>query len=142
MLYFTDGATTDKHKVAENQEPYDETPPTTVHKKIIVSVKGGEHVNVSMIRDLAHVVDREKAEIGLFVTMVEPSRPMIAEAVAAGYYSSPCFPDKEYPKLQILTIGGLLGGNERPLFPDLSGGGLTFKKAATGHSQTKQKKLF
>lgn len=142
LLYFTDGATTDKHKVAENQEPYDETPPTTVHKKIIVSVKGGEHVNVSMIRDLAHVVDREKAEIGLFVTMVEPSRPMIAEAVAAGYYSSPCFPDKEYPKLQILTIGGLLEGNERPLFPDLSGGGLTFKKAATEHSQTKQKKLF
>ncbi len=38
-------------------------------KKIVVSVKGGEGVSVPMIRDLGHVIDREKAAVGLFVTM-------------------------------------------------------------------------
>jgi DNA methylase/Restriction endonuclease len=37
-------------------------------EKAIVSVKGGEHVSVDMIRDLAHVVNREQAKIGVFVT--------------------------------------------------------------------------
>ena len=31
-------------------------------EKAIVSVKGGDNVGVLMIRDLAHVVDREKAK--------------------------------------------------------------------------------
>ena len=35
-----------------------------VTEKIIVSVKGGENVSVAMIRDLAHVVTREKAKLG------------------------------------------------------------------------------
>ncbi len=50
-------------------------------KKIIVSVKGGDNVNVAMVRDLAHVVEREKAEIGLFVTLTDATRPMCEEAV-------------------------------------------------------------
>ncbi|MGO9095998.1 MAG: DNA methyltransferase [Bryobacteraceae bacterium] len=37
-------------------------------EKAIVSVKGGENVNVAMVRDLAHVVDRENAKIGVFIT--------------------------------------------------------------------------
>src|SRR5690606_32875432 len=37
-------------------------------KKIIVSVKGGEHVGRTMIADLKNTVEREKAQIGLFVT--------------------------------------------------------------------------
>ncbi|EQD49187.1 DNA methyltransferase, partial [mine drainage metagenome] len=52
-----------------------------IAKKIVVSVKGGDHVNVAMVRDLAHVVAREKAEIGLFVTLADPSKPMLIEAV-------------------------------------------------------------
>ncbi len=96
-------------------------------RKIIVSVKGGDHVNVSMIRDLGHVVEREKAAIGLFVTLTPPTQPMRTEALSAGYYQSPHF--GAFPKLQILTIEGVLDGTERPLYPDLSQGGLTFKKA-------------
>ena len=37
-------------------------------EKAIVSVKGGDNVSVPMIRDLGHVVEREKAKIGLFIT--------------------------------------------------------------------------
>jgi adenine specific DNA methylase Mod len=97
-------------------------------KKIVVSVKGGENVSVAMIRDLAHVVNREKAQIGLFVSLAEPTGPMRIEAGKEGYYYSEAF-KKNYPKIQILTIEDLLSGRARPSYPDLTGGGLTFKKA-------------
>lgn len=96
--------------------------------KIVVSVKGGENIGVSMIRDLAHVVDREKAVIGLFVTLFEPSRPMITEAVTAGFYESP-INKKKYPKIQILTVEDLLTGAKRAEFPDLNLVNQTLKQA-------------
>ena len=96
-------------------------------KKIIVSVKGGEGVSVSQIRDLKGTVDREKAAIGIFVTLAEPTRPMQTEAVSAGYYESPL--GTSYPKIQILTIEGLLSGQQQAEYPDLARGGLTFKKS-------------
>jgi hypothetical protein len=99
----------------------------TLPKKIIVSVKGGEGVSVPMIRDLGHVIEREKAAIGILVTLAKPTGPMLKEAVKAGYYQSPA--GANFPKLQILTIEGLLTGTEQPIYPDLMRGGLTFKKA-------------
>lgn len=99
----------------------------TDSKKIVVSVKGGEAVSVPMIRDLGHVVEREEAAIGLFVTLANPTRPMKEEAIKAGYYDSPI--GASFPKIQILTIKGLLDGSEQPLYPDLTRGGLTFAKA-------------
>jgi hypothetical protein len=109
-------------------------------KKIVVSVKGGENVNVAMVRDLGHVVDREKASMGFFVTLAEPTRPMKEEAVGAGFYDAPRF-GSEYPKLQILTIEGLMNGTERPRFPDLSLGRATFKRAAVEDMGAEQGKL-
>ena len=41
-------------------------------EKAIVSVKGGANVNVAMIRDLGHVVEREDAKIGAFITLAPP----------------------------------------------------------------------
>jgi adenine specific DNA methylase Mod len=78
-------------------------------EKAIVSVKGGEHVGVPMIRDLAHVVDREKARIGVFITLGEPTGPMLKEAVKAGFYETPY---GKYPKIQILTIAELFEGKQ------------------------------
>ncbi len=79
-------------------------------KKIIVQVKSG-HVNASQIRDLKAVVDREKAVIGVFVTLELATGPMKKEALAAGYYS-PEHLVKEHtvPKIQIVTIAELLAG--------------------------------
>ncbi len=108
-------------------------------KKIIVSVKGGENVGVPMIRDLAHVVVREKAEMGLFVTLAEPTKPMKTEATKEGFYNSPA--GSSFPKIQIFTIEGLLEGKEKPAYPDLAMGGLTFKKAKKEHGVQKQDKL-
>ena len=110
-------------------------------KKIVVSVKGGDNVSVAMVRDLAHVVEREKAEIGLFVTLAEATRPMREEAVKTGFYESP-ITGAAFPKVQILTIAGLMEGKERPQYPDLSAGGVTFKKAKREEKVTEQKGLF
>jgi hypothetical protein len=57
-------------------------------EKAIVSVKGGDNVSVPMVRDLGHVIDREKAKIGVFITFAEPTAPMKKEAVKAGFYYS------------------------------------------------------
>ncbi len=58
------------------------------------------------------------------------------------FYQSPVFRKNDYPRLQILTIGGLLNGSEKPRYPDVSGGTATFKKAQTHINDPKQKSLF
>jgi adenine specific DNA methylase Mod len=110
-------------------------------KKIVVSVKGGDHVSVAMVRDFAHVVTREKAAIGLFVTLAEPTKPMMTEAVKEGFYTSPDT-GAQFQRVQILTIAGLLDGNEASRYPDLSRGGHTFKKAKVEGGSKDQGKLF
>ena len=87
-----------------------------------------------------HVIDREKAAMGFFVTLAEPTRPMKEEAVAAGFYDADRF-GPEYPKLQILTIEGLMSGTERPRYPDLSLGRATFKRAQLEDVSGEQGKL-
>jgi DNA modification methylase len=74
-------------------------------KQIILSVKAGENVNVSQVRDLRGVIEREKAEIGVLISMEKPSKPMLKEAAEAGFYKSPHI-DGKFPRLQILTILG------------------------------------
>ena len=107
-------------------------------KKIIVSVKGGEHVSVTMVKDLIATVEREKAAMGLFVTLAEPTKPMTTEAVTAGFYESP---KGEFPKIQILTIADLLSGKVKPQFFDMSSGVHNFKKTKVERRKAEQKKL-
>jgi DNA modification methylase len=76
-------------------------------KQIILSVKAGENVNVAQVRDLRGVIEREKAEIGVLISMEPPSKPMIKEAVEAGFYKSPHV-EGTFPRIQILTIAQLL----------------------------------
>ena len=85
--------------------------------RALVSVKSGS-VNSSQIRDLKGVLDREKAEIGLFVTLEEPSGPMKLEATTAGVYHSE-LSGRDYPRIQILTIRELLEEHSRPNLPVL-----------------------
>ena len=99
-------------------------PDARTTEKAIVSVKGGESVNVSMVRDLAHVVDREKAKIGIFITLADSTGPMRTEAIKAGYYEALY---GKYPKIQILTIEDLFSGKQ-PNMPSLDPA--TFRKAA------------
>ena len=97
-------------------------------KQIIISVKAG-HVSVSHVRDLRGVIERENAEIGVLISMKNPTKPMRAEAASAGFYKSPWQEDNPYPRLQILTIEELLNG-KRIDCPPLGQVNTTFKKAS------------
>jgi len=77
-------------------------------KKAVVQVKSG-NVKVGDVRDLSHVMDREKAEMGIFITLESPTQPMKKEALQKGFYHSD-FIDKDYPRIQIVTVGDLLDG--------------------------------
>ncbi len=92
-------------------------------KRVIVSVKSG-HVNVTHIRDLGHVIDRENAAMGVYLTLESPTKPMIEEAAGKGFYHSPGW-NKDYPRLQILTVEDMLAGKSVDLPPNLQ----TFKSA-------------
>ncbi|WP_439576535.1 DNA methyltransferase [Elioraea sp.] len=85
-------------------------------ERVIVSVKGGEHVGVKDIRDLRGTVERETAVAGLFLTLADPTRDMKREAASAGRVDIP-FAHGPVPKIQIFTIAELLAG----MRPDLPG---------------------
>ena len=78
-------------------------------KRIIVQVKSG-HVRRDMIATLKGDMARENAEIGLFITLNQPTRPMTQEGTSAGIYVPEHYPDHRYPRIQILTIEDLLSG--------------------------------
>lgn len=96
---------------------------TKTINRAIVSVKSG-NVSVKDIRDLGHVIDREKSDIGILITLQKATRDMKTEAAKKGFYKSPKL-NKDYPRIQILTIEEILSG-KRPLTPPTV---LTFKKA-------------
>jgi site-specific DNA-methyltransferase (adenine-specific) len=103
-------------------------------ERAVVSAKGGEHVGVPMIRDLKGVLEREKAPIGIFLTLAPPTKPMVVEAASAGFYE---LGGRRYPRLQIITIESALRG-ERPAIP-LVDTGAAFKRAS--REITEQPKL-
>ena len=102
-------------------------------KQIIISVKAG-HVSVPHIRDLRGVIERENAEIGVLLSMENPTKPMRTEAASAGFYKS-TWQKEPYPRLQILTVEELLNG-KRIDCPPLGQVNVTFKKAPKAKSGT------
>ena len=80
-------------------------------EKALVSVKGGDHVGVQMIRDLHSAMEREKAPIGIFLTKALPTSVMEREAAAVGRFQSEAT-GKSYPRLQIITIAELFRGRK------------------------------
>ena len=95
-------------------------------KRVIVQVKSG-HVQRNQIATLKGDMEREKAEIGLFVTLEPPTAPMRNEAAAAGFYEPSHFLNHKFPRLQILTIEELLSGAQAQ-YPRF-GPEATFRKA-------------
>jgi len=83
-------------------------------KKIVVQVKSG-HVIRSQIATLIGDVEREKAAIGIFITLQEPTGPMKKEAASVGFYEAEIEVSRRkmsYPRIQIVTIEELLNGKE------------------------------
>ncbi|MBA4375692.1 MAG: site-specific DNA-methyltransferase [Anaerolinea sp.] len=95
-------------------------------KKALVQVKSGK-VNSGQIRDLKGVLEREQAQIGVFITLESPTRDMLTEALTSGSYHSEIW-DKDYPKIQIVSIEELLNGAELKI-PQTPTNATAFKKA-------------
>lgn len=83
-------------------------------RKAIIQVKSGK-VSVKDIRDLGHVIDREGADIGVFVTLEDATAPMLKEAALKGSVTWK-LTGKRLPRIQILTIEELFAGKQ-PLIP-------------------------
>jgi len=95
-------------------------------KQVILSVKAG-HTGRAHMHELRGVVEREEAEIGVLITMQEPTQPMRREAASAGFYHSPGW-NTGHPRLQILTVAELLDGKGIDM-PPLRQVSTTFKRA-------------
>ncbi len=83
--------------------------------RALVSVKGGKQIGPQFVRDLLGTVQTQAAEMGLLITMNEPTRGMIDAADHAGTYLWPVNA-AVFPKIQILTVQQLLDG-QRPKMP-------------------------
>jgi site-specific DNA-methyltransferase (adenine-specific) len=70
----------------------------------VCQVKGG-HLTPSVIRDFAHVIEREKAAMGFFICLETPTKGMYNEAEELGFFT---VGRRKIPKLQIRTIKELL----------------------------------
>jgi len=97
-----------------------------IFESMILSVKAG-HTNVAHIRDLKGVLEREKAAIGILISMQEATSPMKTEAVTAGFYESALW-GRKYPKIQLSTVAELLAGKKVEM-PPIRQVQATFKKA-------------
>jgi site-specific DNA-methyltransferase (adenine-specific) len=90
-------------------------------QQVLIQVKSGK-VKSGDIRDLIGTVEREKASIGVFITLEPPTQDMKSEALTAGVYRSSW---GEHRKIQILTIEELLNGARIDMPPQFG----TFKQA-------------
>jgi DNA modification methylase len=77
-------------------------------KQVILSVKSGG-TGPADVRDLRGVIEREKAAIGVLVTLEEPTRPMLREAAEAGHYVSAAW-NRKHERVQIITVREVLEG--------------------------------
>jgi site-specific DNA-methyltransferase (adenine-specific) len=75
-------------------------------EKAVVSVKGGQSLVPSMVKDLIVTVEQQGAKMGVFLTLEPPTKGMIAQAAAAGFYEPPGDVKwrAQFPKIQIVTV--------------------------------------
>lgn len=85
------------------------------HGRILVSVKGGKIVGPQFVRDLLGTVETQKAQMGVLITMAEPTPGVLDAANHGGTYKWD-ITGQVYPKVQVITIADLLTG-KRPDMP-------------------------
>jgi DNA modification methylase len=75
-------------------------------KHIIISVKSGKP-HIQHLRELIGVVQRDKAHIGVLVTLDPPTKQMVSEAADSGYYEAVWWRSR-HQRIQILTAQDLI----------------------------------
>jgi DNA modification methylase len=90
--------------------------------RVAFQVKGGEKVKSAKINSLLGILEKHKCQMGIFLTMAEPTKPMLETVASAGLVEVPGF---KYPKLQILTLEDYFASK----LPKLPKENVTFKSA-------------
>jgi DNA modification methylase len=104
-----------------------------IRGRVIISVKGGKRPGPEAVRDLIGTVETQKAQMGILITMAEPS-PGVRDAVEhGGTYVWP-INGKVFPRVQVITIRQLLD-KKRPEMPLLD---LVYSKATKAVADTYQ----
>jgi DNA modification methylase len=98
----------------------------------VISVKGGEHLNPGMVRDLGRVMERDRHRFGLFITAAMPTKGVRDEIA-----SHPLIETQfgRFPAMQVVTIAELIHGPAPRLPPLIS----PVKKAARVETRTSHK---
>jgi len=94
---------------------------------------------VKDVRDLRGVLDREKAAIGILISLQPLTGPMETEAASAGFYEHKTN-KQQFPRLQLRTVKELMAGKgiERPSTVAVTDE--TFKKAPESRKSNTSKK--
>lgn len=114
------------------------TEATGAQAQVIVSVKSGKP-KADDVRVLKSVVEREKAAIGILVSLDEPTKPMRLEATIAGTYYSDAA-GRDFPKIQLLSAADLLERGLRPQLPPLVSA--PYQRASRVKGKVDQAELF
>ncbi len=88
--------------------------------KGIISVKGGHSINPGMVRDLKGTIQSQNAEFGILITLEQPTKGMIEEAVKEGtfnYRYMEGITQTKIPKIQLLTVQDLFAEQIRVVLP-------------------------
>ncbi|MBZ9870322.1 restriction endonuclease [Mesorhizobium sp. BR1-1-9] len=83
--------------------------------RVLTSVKGGQHVGTKDVREFKAVIDRERAEMGLFICLRDPTCDMRSEAASFSFVDTA---HGHLPRLQIVSIERWFNG-KRPVIPSL-----------------------
>ncbi len=102
--------------------------------KVGFQVKGGTHIQSKDIDALVGAMDKHKCQLGVFLTIENPTKPMMDTVAGSGFVEVPGF---KYPRLQILTLKDYFL-NKRPRLPKVN---ITFKAAAKKGKKTHQEEL-
>ena len=99
-------------------------------RKAVVSVKSGK-LKADDVRALMAVRKREDAEMAFLISLDRPTAGMVSDAASEGFYASAT--GKNFARLQLLTIEGLMDGSQRAEHPDAAPANFKqAKKEATG----------
>ncbi len=98
--------------------------------RVAFQVKGGK-VQSKDIDALIGVLSKHKCDLGVFLTIEPPTKPMLETATGEGFVEYPGF---QYPKIQIHTLKEFFA-NKRPKLPKTN---ITFKSAQFKGKKSKQ----
>jgi site-specific DNA-methyltransferase (adenine-specific) len=94
---------------------YFQTDTNVPTREILVSVKGGK-LKATFVRELQSAVARERAPMGILVTLKEPSKQMLRDVASSGFYTCP---SGTFPKVQFITVHKILSDVRLDLPPIL-----------------------